>query len=498
MSGQAPHNSASTTAAPAAVHADAPAPLLRSLSLFDLVLSQILFVVGSGWVGFAALLGRAQAVYWITAMLVFYLPMALAVLYLNRAMPLEGGLYAWARIAFGDFSGFLVAWNIWIYSLGVAAVILFSIPSEIGYLLGPSGAHLAQNPLQSTLIILTILALLTFASVLGLEFGKWFYNLGGAAIVAVFATLILLPVLALLRHQPIHWEPLPFALPTLSRHAFATVGLMMIGGLAGLEYIAILAGETQAPARTIGRSVQIASPIICLLFILGTSSVLAFAHGPVNILAPVPQTFRLALGNSGWGNLLAIAAIAALQLRLLGTASLVLTGASRLALTAGWNHLLPRWFTRIHPRRRTPVNSILFTALLVLAILLSASYNTRIQEAFQEMLEVSVAHYALAYLAMFAIPIGAAFGWTQNQTWTHKHSPSPMHALAHRLPRWLAISSAVGFAATLFSLIVSLFPVVRVASPAAYAARILLLTLLSNLCAAGFYRLRQRRADPSQ
>ncbi len=134
----------------------------------------------------------------------------------------------------------------------------------------------------------------------------------------------------------------------------------------------------------------------------------------------------------------------------------------------------------------------------MLAILLSASYNTRIQEAFQEMLEVSVAHYALAYLAMFAIPIGAAFGWTQNQTWTHKHSPSPMHALAHRLPRWLAISSAVGFAATLFSLIVSLFPVVRVASPAAYAARILLLTLLSNLCAAGFYRLRQRRADPSQ
>jgi amino acid transporter len=452
--------------------------LHRSLSLFDLVLTQILFVVGSGWVGFAALLGRAQAVYWITAMAIFYLPMAASVVLLNREMPLEGGLYSWARIAFGDFPGFLVAWNIWVYSLGVAAVILFSLPSEIGYLLGPSGAHLAQNPLQSNLILLTVLALLTLASLFGLEFGKWFHNLGGAAIVCVFALLILLPLVALLRHQPIHWEPLPLALPTLSRHAFATVGLMMIGGLAGLEYIAILAGETQAPARTIGRSVQLASPIICLLFILGTSSVLAFAHGAVNIIAPIPQTFRLALGNSGWGNLLAIAAIAALQLRLIGTASLVLTGASRLALTAGWNHLLPRWFTRIHPRRKTPANAILFTSLLVLAILLAASFNSRIQEAFQLMIVASVAHYALAYMAMFAIPLLASA------------------TLRQRFPRWLRFTSAVGFASTFFSLIVSIFPVVPVPSPLAYAAKIILFTAASNLAATAFYTLRARARSP--
>ncbi len=448
--------------------------LRRSLSLFDLVLSQILFVVGSGWVGFAALLGRAQAVYWITAIAVFYLPMAASVVCLNRAMPLEGGLYSWARIAFGDFLGFLVAWNIWVYSLGVAAVILFAMPSEIGYLLGPIGAHLAENPLASAAIVLGVLALLTLASFFGLEFGKWFHNLGGTGIVLVFTLLILLPPLALLRHQPIHWEPLPIALPVLSRHAFATVGLMMIGGLAGLEYIAILAGEAQSPARTIGRSVQIASPVICLLFVLGTSSVLAFARGPVNLLAPIPQTLRLALGSSGWGNLLAIASIAALQLRLLGTASLVLTGASRLALTAGWHHLLPGWFTRLHPRRSTPANAILFTALLVAAILLSASVNTRIQEAFQLMLAASVAHYALAYMAMFAIPILAAA------------------TLRRQFPRWLALSSAVGFAATLFSLAVTILPVVSVASPAAYAAKIILATTLSNLAAAAFYLIRTR------
>ena len=39
-----------------------------------------------------------------------------------------------------------------------------------------------------------------------------------------------------------------------------------------------MAGETHAPARTINRSVLIAAPIIALMFILGTSSVLAFVR----------------------------------------------------------------------------------------------------------------------------------------------------------------------------------------------------------------------------
>src|SRR6516165_9773646 len=76
--------------------------LARQLSLRDLVLSQVLTVVGSAWVGIAAGLGHAQTVVWLLAFGTFYLPMAAAVYYLNREMPLEGGLYVWSRRAFGD------------------------------------------------------------------------------------------------------------------------------------------------------------------------------------------------------------------------------------------------------------------------------------------------------------------------------------------------------------------------------------------------------------
>src|SRR6202789_3937565 len=106
------------------------ASLHRQLGLRDLVLTQILCVVGSSWVGVAAGLGRAQTVSWVAAMLVFYLPMAAAVIGLNRVMPLEGGLYVWAHQAFGDLIGFLTAWNIWIYGIAVTATILYATPTE--------------------------------------------------------------------------------------------------------------------------------------------------------------------------------------------------------------------------------------------------------------------------------------------------------------------------------------------------------------------------------
>ena len=61
---------------------------------------------------------------WLFAFAVFYAPMAVAVYYLNRELPLEGGLYVWARRAFGDTAGFLVAWNIWAYGLFVIAFLL--------------------------------------------------------------------------------------------------------------------------------------------------------------------------------------------------------------------------------------------------------------------------------------------------------------------------------------------------------------------------------------
>ena len=88
---------------------DPPVELKRELGLTDLALTQILFIVGLPWVGVAAKLGSAHVVFWLAAIVFFYIPSAIVVIYLNRLMPLEGGLYQWAKLGFNELTGFLVA-----------------------------------------------------------------------------------------------------------------------------------------------------------------------------------------------------------------------------------------------------------------------------------------------------------------------------------------------------------------------------------------------------
>src|SRR5437763_9674526 len=107
--------------------------LRKELGLRDLVLAQVLCVVGSSWVGIAAKLGRAHVVFWLSAILLFYLPLAAVVIYLTARMPLEGGLYQWAKAGFGEMAGFLAAWYLWVYAVIVTGAIILVVPTDLSY-----------------------------------------------------------------------------------------------------------------------------------------------------------------------------------------------------------------------------------------------------------------------------------------------------------------------------------------------------------------------------
>src|SRR3954451_12922780 len=121
------------------------AGLRKELGLCDLVLAQVLCVVGSTWVGIAAKLGRAHVAFWLGAMVLYYLPLAAVVIYLNRLMPLEGGLYQWAKAGFGEMAGFLTAWNLWVYAVIVTGAIIFVVPTDVAFMIGERGAWLPSS-----------------------------------------------------------------------------------------------------------------------------------------------------------------------------------------------------------------------------------------------------------------------------------------------------------------------------------------------------------------
>ena len=449
--------------------------LSRQLSLRDLVLSQVLTVVGSSWVGLAAGLGHAQTLVWLFAMSIFYAPMAVAVYHLNREMPLEGGLYVWARRAFGDTIGFLTAWNVWAYGLVTMALLLFQIPSEFAFMIGPSAAWIPDNKLIVLPMLAVLLTALALSAVRGLALGKWIHNISGSAMIAAFALLILAPLWVWLHHVPIHFTPLELHMPAHDPTSLALIGQTIFAS-SGLEYIAIMAGESKAPARNIGRSIVLASPIIVLMFTLGTASVLAFHEltgSTINYIAPIPQTLRLAFGDHGLGTLLARSVILLLQIRILGAASFLFTGVVRLPMAAGWDHLVPAWYSRLHPRFRTPTNSILLGALLVAGLIVLGSAGVHAAEAFNILNNASTELYALAYLAMFLIPLCGA------------------RALRQKMPAWVAAVCGVGVLSIVLTLILNAYPFVDEATPWVFATKIVGATVLINGLGYVFYKRRR-------
>src|SRR5499433_3287876 len=437
-------------------------------------MAQVLCVVGSSWVGIAAKLGRAHVAFWLGSMLFFYVPLAVVVIYLNRMMPLEGGLYQWAKTGFGELIGFLTAWNLWVYAVIVTGAIIFVVPTDLAYILGPAGAWLPASKLATLALTGGVMAGITLVAIRGLDIGKWLHNIGSIGVMTAYVILLALPLWALWRHSITHYEPIPWQPPRPSWFALAIFGQMTVGALSGFEYIAILAGECRNPARTIGRSVVISAPIIALMFILGTSSVLTFVGTqPINVIGPIPQTMRLAFGAAGW---IAPLAISLLLLRAVASASLIFTGLSRLPMTAGWDNLVPRWFARLHPRRQTPVNSILFVTGLVMAFILLSMMGVREQEASQLLAAASIALYAIAYVALFALPLLGN------------------RALRSALPAWVKAMSLAGLISSLVSLVIMVYPIIDVADPGMYAAKICAVVVVSNIAGVLIYHVGRRRA----
>lgn len=452
------------------------AALRKELGLWDLVLAQVLCVVGSSWVGVAAKLGRAHVVFWLAAMLTFYVPLAAVVIYLNRLMPLEGGLYQWAKQGFGEMAGFLIAWNLWAYAVVVVGAIIFVVPTDLGYMLGPSWGWLAANRWATLALTGSVMAGITAVAVRGLDIGKWLHNAGSVMILLAYVILLGLPVWALLRGAITHFEPLPWEWPKADWFSLAIFGQMTVGALSGFEYVAILAGECRGAARTIGQSVAISAPVIAVMFILGTSTVLTFIGGqPINVIGPIPQTFRAAFGPTGAAGFAAQFGIFLLLARAVAGASLIFTGLTRLPMATGWDNLVPRWFARLDERRRTPVNSIYFVAALVMGLILLSLLGVREQEASQLLTLASIVHYAIAYVALFALPL---FGRA---------------ALRRQLPGWLKVAAGAGMVSSLVALLISVYPVVDVVSRLAFAGKICAVVVVSNMAGVLIYRLGQAR-----
>jgi amino acid transporter len=451
------------------------ASLRRELGLATLVLTQVMYIVGSGWVGTAAKLGPSHIVFWGLALLLFYVPQAIVVVYLNRLMPIEGGLYQWATVGLGDFLGFLTAWNLWAYTVVIMSVFGVMIATNLSYVLAFWGITVAGHAWYTPVVSSAAVVALTVVALFGLRVGKWLQALGGAAHLLTFAALVAVPFFAIAHGghtvSGAGYRPFDAAWPTISLLSLNIFGKMALGALSGFEYVAILAGECRSPARTIGRSVVIAAPVIALMFILGTSSTLALVpNAEIDLVSPIPQTLTIGFAGLGVARYIVPVLIGLLLLRQIGNVTLIFAGNTRLPMVAGWDRLVPAWFAKLHPTYRTPSNSIFFVGAITLVLTLVGQIGVGVQEAFQILENAAGILYAFTYLALFAVPLfGAA-----------RLGVSP--------PAWLRGAAASGFAVTLLYSVLSIFPIIDVENWTAFSLKIVAVLVAANLVGVLIYR----------
>jgi len=455
--------------------------LRKELGIADLALAQILIVIVPEFFGTAVKAGPAHGVLWLLAIALFFIPQALVVSHLNRLMPLEGGLYEWARLGFGDHVGFLVAWNMWLNTTIQVSQIALVTTTYLTYAFGDRAAWIASSsPVLLAASIILIAGMMIVARQ-GLSVGKWVSNAGSVFTVAILGVLLVLPHFHLHGTSISHYQALPLVRPALTLFTFSVFSKMTFGALTGFEIVAIFAGESRSPGRNLARSILFTAPLIALMYILGTSSILAYVSPEsIDVIGPIPQALRVALGGTGIAGVLVPVVILLLLTNYLSSYTLYFSTNTRLPLVAGWDHLLPKWFTVLHPKHRTPTNSILFMGGIALAASTAVLIGAGNQEAFVLLQIWAWTFYGLAYLAMFAIPLFAP------------------KQKGIRPGAWLRIGAACGFLITLLFVSLSIFPIIDVQSKWLYSLKILVVIVGANLVGWAIYRAGQKAGPLSR
>ena len=314
--------------------------------------------------------------------------------------PATGGPYAYARMAYGEFAGFLIAWVYWISIWASLPAIAFAF----------AGAVIKLVPaLQSRFWAVT----LTVGSIWAVAL----VNLRGVKAAGMFATVTtytkLLPFIALALIGLFYMNPghladfNPSGQPLLASVA-ALAPLTMFAYL-GMESATVPAGDVKDAKRTIPRSTVIGIVIAALFYVVATVAVLGLVPREqlANSVSPFTDAARVLWGP--WG---AIAIALAVVLSSIGALNGWTLTMGQVPMAAAQDRLFPPVFARIS-QRGVPALGIVISALLATGLLAMAAWGAKNAQTFYTQVVnlatvAAVVPYAFCALAVSLITIGGA------------------------------------------------------------------------------------------
>jgi basic amino acid/polyamine antiporter, APA family len=337
--------------------------LVRAIGVRQLAATIFNYTVGSGIFALpataAAQLGTAAPLAYVACAILMLL-IAASFAEAGSRVSASGGPYAYIGSAFGPFVGLLAGIFLAVSALSGAAVIATLFAGSALALVNVPASSLTQGAI--------VLGISVAAVIFNVRGVRW-----GVGVVEFMTTAKLVPLVlfvlvgaSFVRPENLAWAHVPDATSVL-----ATSGIVIFAFM-GIESSLAPSGEVRDPHHTVPRAAFLALLAVCVLYL----SVQAVAQG---ILGPALGTTRItplaaaadaAVGGPGRAIMLAGATVSMLG-ALLG--SFLIN--PRIVFAMARDHFLPRYIAAVHPVYRTPHRAIVASAIVVVAMAVTGTFE---------------------------------------------------------------------------------------------------------------------------
>ena len=458
--------------------------LKRSMRLIDVVLFFVIAGSNLQWIATAAAAGPSSLVVWVIGCAAMFVPLSIAVIHLSSHYPDEGGMYVWSKRAFGPFAGFITGWMYWTANLPYFPALLYFTAGNALWISGTNGGAFAGSAPYFIIVAIAGLALGTIVNIFGLDIAKWLNNIGAASRWTVTILLIALGALA-------WWKfgPATHITATTIRPGFELKDLIFWSVIAfawtGPEAMSFMAGEVKNPRRSIPLGLAIAAPLIAIIYILGTLSLLS-ALTP-NLIDPSSGVMQ-GIGHVAKSiNLPMLTPIAAILVTVscLGSVGAWLGAEARIPFVAGIDHYLPASFGKMHPKWKSPVVALLTQAGISVIFIFLGQGGTSVKGAYEVLVSSTVVITLAPFLLLFASAIKLR---------------RTVREESIRIPGGRAtvtLCGLIGLVTTSVAIVLALFPAADEPNKPLAVAKVLLLTAIMVGSGFAFYLIGNHRAKVS-
>ena len=374
----------------------------RVLSVFSLVMINIIAVDSLRTLPISAKLGLSLISYYVIAAFAFFIPVALVAAELATAYPNTGGVYVWVREAFGKRAGFITIWLQWIYNVVWYPTILAFIAATLSYLIAP---ELANNKFYLLGATLGLFWVFTLLNCFGMKVSS-IVSIIGASIGTVLPMLIII-VLGInwcLQGKTIAVDLSASWLPDFSSFGNLSLFAAVLFGLIGMEMSAVHAEEVKNPQRDYPRALLYSTLVIISTLSLGSLAiVLVVPNESLSVVSGLIDAYSIFFKSYHLSWMTQVIAVLIILGGISGVSAWII-GPTKGLLVSARDGSLPSRFARVNkygaPVTILVTQAIIFSFLSSLFILLDS-----INAAYWLLSDLSAQMALMVYIIMFAAAI---------------------------------------------------------------------------------------------